>query len=457
MGEADSSENGLSENSSAKKFSFTKIAQLISGHNANDHEGAVIDVDAYENLDANLDEETRSRASDLFRTKCTEAEQLIDNPSDVLTLLDAVKNWTVRFSRKMNSDAVQSLTTVFRMVSAAVSGEYQGLSKSTIACLVGSLLYCITPIDVIPDAIPVVGLFDDAFVLSLTVKHIAEEIKTFRMWERLKAARSVLASYLPYFEDVKHVALAPGWMTANDDCSAEIKILAPVFPNAEFQRCPWNANVSWQSARDYVDGQGPEEFEEFIRDAGDLGAVALIGHSLGARLVVRTLARLTKEPQKKSFWSRKPSNRVAQAFLLGAAVDVDDPDLLLAAKGVTAPLCNFFSQSDRVLSYLYRVAEQKTPLGLVGMATPCENYVDCAVFGREEYWLDFAERAASVLTFFKSSTVLKSFSLAECMTGGLPEYYGHRFQLYARFFKESVLNDGEHGAFERSKAGDATN
>ena len=66
MGEADSSENGLSENSSAKKFSFTKIAQLISGHNANDHEGAVIDVDAYENLDANLDEETRSRASDLF-------------------------------------------------------------------------------------------------------------------------------------------------------------------------------------------------------------------------------------------------------------------------------------------------------------------------------------------------------------------------------------------------------
>ena len=33
-----------------------------------------------------------------------------------------------------------------------------------------------------------VGLLTTAFVLSLTVKHIAEEIKTFRMWERLKAS-----------------------------------------------------------------------------------------------------------------------------------------------------------------------------------------------------------------------------------------------------------------------------
>ncbi len=443
MSEEDSGGTGASSGALPGRVPNNKIARLIAEITSRKSDSTPVDVEALGQVDERLDAETRSVAEETYRAKCEEAKQIVDNPADVVALLDAVKNWSERFTRKLNSEAFQSLTTIFRMVGAAASGEYLGLSKSTIACLVGALLYCLSPIDAIPDVLPIVGLFDDAFVLSMTVKCVADELKTFRMWERLKAARSILASYLPYFRDVKRVVLAPGWMTENDDCSAEIGILQPVFPNASFDPFKWKSNVSWDAARTYIDGRGSDELEGFVRKSGDLSSVALVGHSLGARLVVRTLARLSREPSKTSFWSRKPTNRASQTFLLGAAIDVDDPDLALAARGVAAPLCNFFSQSDRVLGYLYRVSEQRTPIGLSGMTTPCENYIDCAVSGREESWLDYAEKAASVLAFFKSTSFLSSFSLADSIAGGLPEYYGHQFKLYAQFFKETVLNDGE--------------
>ncbi|MBR5759023.1 MAG: DUF726 domain-containing protein [Thermoguttaceae bacterium] len=443
MSEADSGETGTSSSSSPERFSNNKIAKLIAEIAARTSRGETIDVESLGPVDETLDDRTQSLATEMLQAKCEDAKQIVDNSADVVSLLDAVKNWSERFTRKLPPDAFESLTTIFRMVGAAASGEYLGLSKTTIACLVGALLYCLSPIDVVPDVLPIVGLFDDAFVLSMTVKSVADELKTFRMWERLKTARSILASYLPYFRDIKRAIIVPGWMTENDDCSAEIEVLKPVFPNATFELFSWKSNASWDAARTYIDEQGPDELAEFLRKSNDLSSVALVGHSLGARLVARTLARLSKEPSKTSFWSRKPLNRVSQAFLLGAAIDVDDPDLPLAAKGVTAPLCNFFSQSDRVLGYLYRVSEQRTPIGLSGMAGSCENYIDCAVTGREESWLDFTEKAASILAFFKSTTFLTSFSLADSIASGLPEYYGHQFKLYAQFFKESALSGVE--------------
>lgn len=441
MSESETSDvSASSDNSNPKKFTTGGLSRILASFYSGRPDD-VIDVESCERCEEALDSETRDRVTRIFEKNCVEAETLAENSDDVRSLLDTLKNWSARFARKLNTESFQSLTTIFRMLSATVTGEYQGMSKKTLVYLIGAVLYCVSPIDAIPDSIPVVGLFDDAFVLSWTVKKIADEIRSFRMWERLRTAKSVLACYIPYFSDVKRVVLIPGWMTANNDCATEIDILKPVFPKAEFETFRWESNCSWSAARDYADAQGADDLDEFLRKTGDLGNCVLVGHSLGARIAVRTLAKLAKEPVKKGFWARKPLNRVSQAFLFGAAVDSDDLDLPLAAKGVNAPLCNFFSQSDLVLSYLYRAAEQKAPLGLSGLAAPCDNYVDCVVSGQEEYWLDFAKNIAVVLSFVRSGSILTKFSLAESISAGLPDFFGHQFQLYARFFKESALTE----------------
>ncbi len=57
------------------------------------------------------------------------------------------------------------------------------LSKSTLAIIIGALLYVISPIDLVPDVIPVLGLIDDVAILAAATKAIADEIKRYKEWK----------------------------------------------------------------------------------------------------------------------------------------------------------------------------------------------------------------------------------------------------------------------------------
>ncbi|RLE31609.1 MAG: hypothetical protein DRJ61_11175 [Acidobacteria bacterium] len=47
------------------------------------------------------------------------------------------------------------------------SGDYREIPYSSIAAVVFALIYVLSPIDLIPDFIPVLGLMDDAAVVAL--------------------------------------------------------------------------------------------------------------------------------------------------------------------------------------------------------------------------------------------------------------------------------------------------
>jgi uncharacterized membrane protein YkvA (DUF1232 family) len=55
------------------------------------------------------------------------------------------------------------------------------------ALIVGALLYVISPIDIIPDFIPVAGYVDDAAVIAGVVALLADRLRRFR--EKREAAR----------------------------------------------------------------------------------------------------------------------------------------------------------------------------------------------------------------------------------------------------------------------------
>jgi len=58
----------------------------------------------------------------------------------------------------------------------------------TIAAIIGSLLYIFSPIDLIPDLIPVAGLLDDAAVLGLCLNGISADLKNYSAWKNLDFA-----------------------------------------------------------------------------------------------------------------------------------------------------------------------------------------------------------------------------------------------------------------------------
>lgn len=61
---------------------------------------------------------------------------------------------------------------------------YKDVPWKTIAAIVGALVYFISPIDVIPDFIPVVGFLDDAAVIGLALNMVQEDLDAYRRWKK---------------------------------------------------------------------------------------------------------------------------------------------------------------------------------------------------------------------------------------------------------------------------------
>ena len=64
-------------------------------------------------------------------------------------------------------------------------GEYKDLSKSTAIMIIISLIYLVSPIDIIPDFL-MGGFVDDAAVIAYVIKNISEELNVYKEWKKLK-------------------------------------------------------------------------------------------------------------------------------------------------------------------------------------------------------------------------------------------------------------------------------
>jgi uncharacterized membrane protein YkvA (DUF1232 family) len=75
-----------------------------------------------------------------------------------------------------------------RLVRATLNGEYTGVTKGKLALMLAATGYIISPVDLIPEAVfPILGVADDAMVLSWLASRFVEETENFLEWERAKA------------------------------------------------------------------------------------------------------------------------------------------------------------------------------------------------------------------------------------------------------------------------------
>ena len=81
------------------------------------------------------------------------------------------------------SEMADTISDFFGMVRDYASNKYTEVPIRTIAAIVGALAYFISPIDLIPDFIPVLGLTDDAAVLALCLKMCRDDVLEYRKWK----------------------------------------------------------------------------------------------------------------------------------------------------------------------------------------------------------------------------------------------------------------------------------
>lgn len=78
------------------------------------------------------------------------------------------------------------LPLLARLLKAWKNGSYPGLSLRTLASMAAALLYVVSPIDLVPDFIPGIGMIDDVVVLALLLQSLAQDLAAFRAWEQTR-------------------------------------------------------------------------------------------------------------------------------------------------------------------------------------------------------------------------------------------------------------------------------
>jgi len=99
-------------------------------------------------------------------------------------VLSKAKDVADKENKGVGQVLTDKLTTLSRMVKAYVSGQYRIVPWPTILKIVAVLIYFVSPIDVIPDILPIIGLTDDLAIVLWLFRALHEDIENFEAWER---------------------------------------------------------------------------------------------------------------------------------------------------------------------------------------------------------------------------------------------------------------------------------
>lgn len=72
---------------------------------------------------------------------------------------------------------------LFSLLKDWYKGRYKDVPWLVISSVGGALLYVLSPIDLIPDFIPVIGYLDDAAVFGALLKFVRKDLQKYREWK----------------------------------------------------------------------------------------------------------------------------------------------------------------------------------------------------------------------------------------------------------------------------------
>ena len=124
-----------------------------------------------------------------FKNATKQAKKYTSGSLDLLALLKKALQKATNVAGKNDQTVVQLLlekiTTIGRMIKAYASGEYKVLPTQSLLKMIAVLIYFVSPIDLIPDFIPIFGFTDDLAVMVWLFGAIQQDIEAFRSWEEV--------------------------------------------------------------------------------------------------------------------------------------------------------------------------------------------------------------------------------------------------------------------------------
>lgn len=130
------------------------------------------------NVESNL-----KKVENEFKNSEEEAKKLLENKEEANEKIDKVLKKASENKRKLQ-EAWGYLQLFISVSKDYINGRYREIPKGSIIAIIGSLLYFLSPIDLIPDFIPGVGFIDDIFVLGLVLKQVKSDLDKYEIWKK---------------------------------------------------------------------------------------------------------------------------------------------------------------------------------------------------------------------------------------------------------------------------------
>lgn len=118
-----------------------------------------------------------------------QAAGILQDPERLRKLLASSVEKIRRLRDDTNSirNLKQIVPVLNRMIRAYINGEYRKVPWKSLLLIISGIIYFVSPLDFIPDFIPVVGFLDDITVLLWIISSVKEDIENFEEWENTYA------------------------------------------------------------------------------------------------------------------------------------------------------------------------------------------------------------------------------------------------------------------------------
>lgn len=105
------------------------------------------------------------------------AKEFIADKEKMRRLLEEFRTF---FDNESLKEVKGNMLELLNYVKDVIAGNYDDYDLSTLVLVVASIIYVVSPIDIIPDIIPVLGLTDDLAVIGYVFKSVNEELCKYR-------------------------------------------------------------------------------------------------------------------------------------------------------------------------------------------------------------------------------------------------------------------------------------
>lgn len=130
---------------------------------------------------------TNSRLRRVFTGYRSRARNMLRDPEALEELAAQARRQSAGSPNSRIRELADQIKRLGRLLRAYANGSYREISVGNIVLVVAAILYFVTPLDLVPDAIPGGGFVDDATILAFVLARLDGELAQFAAWERADA------------------------------------------------------------------------------------------------------------------------------------------------------------------------------------------------------------------------------------------------------------------------------